>query len=44
MLTLVQDQFDVVGAFHFAHREMAREQVSPVDLGKRQIFELSPKF
>ena len=36
MLTLVQDQFDVVGAFHFAHREMAREQVSPVDLGEHK--------
>ena len=35
MLTLVKDQFDVVDAFHFAHREMAREQVSPVDLGER---------
>ena len=27
--------FDVDGAFHFAHCEMAREQVSPVDLGER---------
>ena len=28
-------RFDVGGVFHFAHREMAREQVSPVDLGER---------